>query len=299
MFINCVRSLIYWNMVNLLLVVTGASRGFGREIAVSFLNSYSLLRSASVDHIHTILIARSEEGLNKTKDIILEQQSSARLQLLDVEVTLHAMDLSDLNSLDGNLDNVFDTIRRQQTTFDRLILINNAGSLGHLGPFWETDKYSLKDVKQTVDLNITSSLWFSTRFVNFAMEKPISEMTIVNVSSLVAIVPFPTMALYSAGKAARDMYHACCAKELLSQSIEGNERKIKTLNYAPGPLETDMASQLRSAEDLDSTIRQSYQNQLIDPTKSAQILVRLVLENDFASGSHVDYYDAVQLEKQL
>jgi hypothetical protein len=99
------------------------------------------------------------------------------------------------------------------------------------------------------------------------------------------------------------MYHTCLAKEQAeteksSDSAAATCRnvRLKYLNYAPGPLETtDMTMQLRSAPDLDGNLKTFFQkNKLIDPIDSARVLVRLVLDDAFESGQHIDYYDMVQ-----
>lgn len=42
-----------------------------------------------------------------------------------------------------------------------------------------------------------------------------------------------------------------------------------------------------------------FQNEkMIDPIDSARVLVRLVLENEFENGQHVDYYDIVPPPQQ-
>ena len=84
------------------------------------------------------------------------------------------------------------------------------------------------------------------------------------------------------------MYHECFAKELEGADHKAN---IKILNYAPGPLETDMTTEVRACESLDRSLKTSFQQRLVDPGESAAVMVRLVLENAFVSGSHVDFYD--------
>lgn len=115
------------------------------------------------------------------------------------------------------------------------------------------------------------------------------------------------MALYSAGKAARDMYHACLAQEEEEQNrCSGSNRStFRVLNYAPGPLETDMAEELRANERLDATLQPNFEHDLVDPMDSARALARLVLQEEksteqpcFVSGSHVDYFDLVKTEGQ-
>jgi hypothetical protein len=105
------------------------------------------------------------------------------------------------------------------------------------------------------------------------------------------------------------MYHTCLAKELPDtgkDTDKSNDSAITTsgkiclkyLNYAPGPLETDMTTQLRSAHDLDVNLKTFFQNKLVDPIDSARVLVRLVLGNDFENGQHIDYYDIVPPPQQ-
>ena len=209
-----------------LLVVTGASRGLGQAIAISF--SKALIADGSVK---VVLVARSEQGLEETRQAIVSQSPAGT-----VAKSL-TMDLSDLELLDEHLDTIFQEIQ-PLSRYKRLILINNAGSLGHLGK--ANNQSSLKELRSYIDFNVTSSLWVSTRFCKVWSEAlaaadnndGTSTATIVNISSLCAVQPFPTMAGYCAGKAARDLYHAVLAK---AEEEEGKDTATRTraLNYAP------------------------------------------------------------------
>jgi sepiapterin reductase len=89
------------------------------------------------------------------------------------------------------------------------------------------------------------------------------------------------------------MYHTVLAKEQLKFP---DRRKLVTLNYAPGPLDTDMQKEIRESEHLDKETKELFQtmkdnNQLIDPNDSADKLSRLIISGSFESGSHIDYYD--------
>ena len=272
---------------SVLFVITGASRGLGQAIAK--------VASQTVPNLRAILVARSERGLVETEEHMKRQRSHE----LQQQVSRYVMDLSDLDRLDTNLDGLFDELRLEDNHYDRVILINNAGTIGHLGSCLSSP--SLADLRGHVDLNITSSLWLSVRFARFFRQQvrhassssspsthaqPI--ITIVNISSLVAIAEFPTMACYSAGKAAREKYHVIMAKELANDD-DGN--KIKILNYAPGPLETDMVTEIRAADRLDATLKPHFQKQLLHPDDSAKKLIQLLLSDNFESGAHIDYYD--------
>lgn len=267
----------YWSMPSLLLVVTGASKGLGKAIAQQFCFG-SILQ---VQKLHVILAARSSERLEELGRTILQHHEPTRVHL-----TCHKADLSDLEQLDGHFDRMFNEV--DLSTFDRVVFVNNAGSLGHLGPCAESP--SLADMRNTVDLNVTSSLWMSSRFAKLVREsgahkrdqKP--KAVLVNVSSLLAVQSFPTMGIYGAGKAARDHFHATMAKETPAE-------QLKVLNYAPGPLETDMVTEIRTAPQLDEGLRPAFDKKLIEPEESAAKLVKLILSDQFESGQHVDFYD--------
>lgn len=233
----------------------------------------------------------------------------------------------------------------------RLILIHNAASLGYIGPVVKEEthndndnntnqhsnyndymKLSLNDMKQTIDFNITSTLWFTTKITQYLMQQQsnddrrkqnmIHHADIVNISSLAALYPFPTMAIYSTCKAARNMYHQSLAMEMMMNKDNDNNDiasnndhhddyhkndatnttsstlstpnqyypMIRYLNYAPGPLDdTDMTKQLLyHRKQLHKMV---YPNEYVTVQKSAQKLVRILLLSKYESGTHIDYYD--------
>lgn len=129
--------------------------------------------------------------------------------------------------------------------YSRALLVNNAGSLGHICPVNELP--SLSKLRAEMDFNVTSAFWLSSRFARLfgARQKPqisqaasspseepaptpdtedvqekehddvktgsetsdASKNVVVNISSLAAVQPFESWCGYSAGKAARDMFH--------------------------------------------------------------------------------------------
>jgi sepiapterin reductase len=255
-------------MSSMLLLVTGASRGLGKAIAK--------VACQHTDRVRAILIARSASGLLETEESMKRE---------GVQVSRHIMDLQDLDKLDCNIDDLFQDLMLDDASYDSVVLINNAGTIGHVGSFLTSP--SLDNLRNNIDLNVTSALWISIRFAQYIKAtKQKQRTTIVNISSLVAIADFPTMAAYSAGKAAREKYHTIMSKE-----IGADDEGIKILNYAPGPLETDMVTEIRSSAELDVELRPHFDKKLLDPEDSARKLIKLLTSNDFESGSHVDYYD--------
>lgn len=305
--------------MKLLLLVTGASRGLGRAISKAFCHQ----RSSSC-RVDAILVARSLEGLQETARQIRQEigvcdngtSTGNRDPAFQVRISQHDADLSDIDVLDSKLDDIFMTIRdfsridnqyadgnniicdsKSAAAYDRIVLVNNAGSLGHVGPC--IDSPSLKQMRQSMDLNLTSTFWLTVRFLRFCNEHfaDASNTTVVNISSLAAVQVFPTMGIYSSTKAARDSYNAAIAEEFQKGNRDSNNR-IKFLNYAPGPLETEMTTQLRGAEMLDDNLKTFFSAKQEDPSESAQRLLKLVMDNEFESGAHIDFYDVNEEKKK-
>lgn len=123
--------------------------------------------------------------------------------------------------------------------YSRAVLVNNAGSIGHVSFVHELP--SLAKLQLEMNLNITSALWLSSRFTSLfgacspaedrasSKVEPLAKSSsaededvsgavtgditcassnlVVNISSLAALEPFEKWGGYSAGKAARDMFH--------------------------------------------------------------------------------------------
>ena len=280
----------------ILLIVTGASRGFGRASALAFCQRR---HPSDGRHIVAVLVGRSAVGLAETEEQLRRISSEWNDDSIRQRVVSRVVvaNLGDLDTLDHTIDRIL--AQAEDDRFDECVLINNAGSLGHIGPAMSAP--SLIDLRQTVNLNITAALWLSVRIMQWARQQSscsgfsLKKCAIVDVSSLVAIQPFPTLAVYSAGKAARDAYHNSMAQDFAAANDESNNPlAIRILNYAPGPLEgTDMTQQLREADTLHASLKPHYQKTLVDVHDSARALMDLLQSDMFDNGQHVDYYDLV------
>lgn len=180
--------------------------------------------------------------------------------------------------------------------FDRFIFINNAGSLGPLTNIGlpDIDNNSLMQLSQAINLNVTSCFFLTSEIVrkfktNYFSNFGIEKIDIINVSSLAAIQPFETWGIYCAGKAARDMFHQVLA-------LEHKESALKSLNYAPGPLDTDMQEEIRDSPTVHKQTQEYFidlknNNKLVDASISALKLVSIIVDESYQSGSHIDFYD--------
>jgi len=107
------------------------------------------------------------------------------------------------------------------------------------------------------------------------------------------------------GKAARNMLH-----QVIAEEHKDDNSGIKVLNYAPGPLDTDMQREIREAPLLDRETQAFYtkmkeNGKLVTCEDSTNVLLNLLLTCEdstallvpnyysFESGSHVDYFDVI------
>ncbi len=97
------------NVGRFLLLVTGASRGFGRCVAEEFVRQVAPARPVDL-----VLVARSESGLRGAADAIDEIARGIRVPAgsaaADVVVRIEPLDLGDLDRLEGRLEGVFSRI---------------------------------------------------------------------------------------------------------------------------------------------------------------------------------------------
>ncbi|NXC38372.1 SPRE reductase, partial [Penelope pileata] len=250
-------------------VLTGASRGFGRSLArllAPRLGPGSLL----------LLLARSEEPLAQLAAELRSSGTGLRVECVAAE----------LGSEEG-LRRAVGAVREllPQGPPGRLLLVNNAGSLGDVSKSF-LDLTDPNEINPYLTFNITSALCLTSSTLQAFGRRPGCSRTVVNISSLCALQPFRSWVLYCSGKAARDMMFRVLALE---------EPDVRVLNYAPGPLDTDMQLLART-QTADPEMRRQFQSlqesgQLLDCTVSAQKLLKLLEEDTFSSGAHVDFYD--------
>ena len=172
-----------------LVIITGSSKGIGRSTACAF------AKDPRIHKLDLCLIARNQEGLLQTQ---LLARNAASLDK-SVESSIHSIDLSNLDTLEMKTKDTFQQKIKQNDKYERAILINNAASLGYVGP--SSDLPSPKELKESIDFNITSSVWLSSYFVRFFGHQHKIKCNVVNMSSLCAVTPFKTMAMYCTGKA--------------------------------------------------------------------------------------------------
>jgi sepiapterin reductase len=107
-------------------------------------------------------------------------------------------------------------------------------------------------IQREINLNLTSTFALVSLALKQFPNTRVARLDLVNISSLAAVVPFRGWSTYCVVKAARDMLHSVVALENASATPH-----VFTLNYAPGPLDTDMQAVIRETDPIQSQ-RETY-----------------------------------------
>jgi 3-oxoacyl-[acyl-carrier protein] reductase len=195
---------------NKVAIVTGASRGIGREIALKF----------AQEGARVVLSARSVDQLNALRDEIV------KLGLQEPYVV--PADVSKEDSIQSLVDSVIDKWNEVD------ILVNNAG-ITRDGLLVRMSEEEWDDV---LGANLKGA-FFGTK----AVAKPMMRQRhgrIINIASVIGLVGNAGQANYAASKAGIIALTKSAAKELASRNILVNA-------IAPGFIQTEMTDRLPEA----------------------------------------------------
>lgn len=199
------------------ILITGASSGIGYEMA----------QQLAALKYNLILTARSEDRL-RAMQLDLSSKYGITVQYI----------AKDLGKTDQAVE-LYDEIKSADLKVTHLI--NNAG-FGNYGNFINTP---LEEELNMIDLNISSLVALTKLFAKDMAARKSGR--IMNVSSLLAFLPFPYQSVYSATKA-----FVLAFSETLAAELEGSGVVVTTL--APGATETAfISSEMRETNFLKST----------------------------------------------
>lgn len=226
---------------HLIAIITGASRGMGKSIALGLAkNGYK-----------TILISRNEDKLKIVADEIISKTEGNSPQ-----PDIIAFDLSDVDNING-------LIKRIKNDYGRIdVLINNAA--GYINGTFES---SIDEFRQLIEMNLISAHELMKSVVPVMKEQ--NGGHIINIASRAGKIGFATTGLYSATK---------FGLVGISESVyrEYAEYGIKVTAICPSWVDTEMALEAGSTlsaeemiqtEDISKTV-----NYLLDISSSASIM---------------------------
>lgn len=169
-------------------VITGASRGIGRHIALAF--------AGNTSH-PLILLARSQQGLQHTRDLCLERGASA-VEVLPCDLT-HNQSVSEITIPDS-----FPEVG---------ILINNAGSY----LYKKLEDTRSDEFREQIETNLFSAVHVTQRFLGDLKKQ--ERGLIINICSVGALEGLEESGAYSSAKHALLGYTRSLRKELLQTKV--------------------------------------------------------------------------------
>lgn len=171
-------------------VLTGASRGIGRALA----------RGLAVSGCGLILTALEDSELSTL---------SEELRAFPVKVFVRALDLTDSEER----KKLIDWMKSLRQLPD--ILINNAGMGGYFGRFEKSD---WRSIEKTIALNIFALIFLTHELIPVLKSRPRAK--IVNISSGIARLPYPGLAVYGATKGFVSSFSESLACEFAGTSVD-------------------------------------------------------------------------------
>jgi short-subunit dehydrogenase len=221
-------------------LVTGASAGIGLELAREFARN----------GLAVILVARNEAKLNE----VAAELAGAH----GIETAVIACDLAERNGPAA----LFEEVRRRNLEVQ--ILVNNAGVM-ETGAFKDADTETLLAL---VRLNVEALTALTSLFLKPMVAR--GKGRILNVASLAAFQPLPSMAAYAASKA-----YVLSLTEALAEELRGKGVTVGAL--CPGFTDTNL---VESAKRENAAFRALPSALLADPKSVAREGYRACMSGD-------------------
>lgn len=251
------------------LLVTGASKGIGRQMAIETSKN---LQSGS----RIVLLARSLEALKSTKAEILKINEN-------LKVFIFPMDLTKLSI--EEIDDVIKQTFEPSLNFELALIIHNVGTLGDITK-WVKEIESYDELNSYFNVNVHTPTILNNRLLKVIPSS--TKKLIVNVTSKASICAYKSFGFYCMGKAAREMYFKMLAEE---------EKDILVLNYSPGPVESDMTvyAQKSSVSDEISGMFKNFRDTgtILTAEQTTKKFLEVIAKGNYKSGGHVDFYDEI------
>ena len=224
--------------------ITGTSRGIGR----------ALVEKALADDTARVI------GFSRSPSVSHPRYTHTEI------------DLADVSTLARQAGTFFPTL--EEAT--RIVLINNAGTLGDIKYLGELDPSAIVAL---FNLNVTAPTLLMNAFLR-QYRRTSAAKVVINVSSGAGKYPVDGWSGYCASKAALDMVSQTAA-------LEGEKRHsdVRIYALAPGVVDTGMQADVRDTDATDFSSKQKFVNYhadsaLDDPSATAEKFFRLIHHPD-------------------
>ncbi len=246
------------------IIITGASRGFGRDLAMHMAESGTVLH----------LIARSDMSA-------LVHELEAR----GAEVRTWKQDLTQTAELHDLISRIAESISKQDTGF--LGLVNNAGMIDPVGP---AGKYSYDAYKSNLEINFVAPILLTHAFIQHFQDWDVVKRVIM-ISSGASKKPYHGWSHYCSTKAGVDMFSRTAGIEQTKQ-----RHPVEIMAFNPGRIATDMQKTIRETSEEDFPMVHDFisawkEGVIGDSREVAGRLSRLMLAEFFPSGEILSHRD--------
>lgn len=232
-------------MKNKIIIVTGASRGIGREIAKTL-----------AENNHTVIA-------NYNNSMLAAEELQTELKEKDIHIDIFKADVSIRN----DVQNLVNFVLNKYGKID--VLINNAG-ISSDGLFTEI---SDDEWNRVINTNLYSAFCMSQEVCKNMIHN--KSGLIINISSVWGLVGSSCESLYSVSKAGIDAMTKSLAKELGPSNIRVN-------SIAPGFINTDM-NNVYSENDINTVKGETPLGKIGSPSDIAKC-VKWLIEDEFTTG---------------
>ena len=213
-------------MIKPIAIITGASTGIGRALAMELSNNYFIY-----------LVSRNINNLNKTKEIIKNKKNDCEIITADLT---NKQSVEKIYNKISNIDNIE-------------LLINNAG----IAIFKDISNTSINDWDKTINVNLRGSFLMTKLIIDNFKSKKSGKIVFINSSA--GLKPFKNSSAYVASKYGLRGFASSLREEL-------REFNVKVISVFPGAVDTplwdnknaeDIREDMMNVNDLCQTITHS------------------------------------------
>ena len=238
------------------ILITGASRGLGRAMAIEFAKrEYDL-----------ILTCKS----NKDELVKLQKE----LEKYPVSTYILTCDFTDLSNIDNLYNKLSEAVKQNKLKHMPNIIINNAA----LSIIKQIQDTTIADIDNIINTNLKAPIYLASKFVNPMIHN--KEGLIVNISSIWGKYGASMETIYSASKFGLEGLTKSLAEELKPSNID-------VIGFRPGIIDTDMNKHF-CKEDLEEIKKHVVGGIIPKPQEVANYIVDLICSKNYETSNIYD-----------